>query len=128
MTSATLHRPFVSAVNLLGGESVLLARPRVVMDWIPLVRQGLPSATVDAEVRITREHYQFVPDVRTCTARAPTVARRRRTHSHYGNSASSFCAERSGVAESTTDDNGRGTWLLDAAEPIRLCRCSGTNG
>ena len=54
MTSATLHRSFVSAVNLLGGESVLLARPRVVMDWIPLVRQGLPSASVDAVVRITR--------------------------------------------------------------------------
>ena len=54
MTTASLHPSFVSAVNLLGGEAVLHARPRVMMDWIPLVRQGLPSASVDAVVRITR--------------------------------------------------------------------------
>ena len=54
MTTASLYPSFVSAVNLLGGEAVLHARPRVVMDWIPLVRQGLPSASVDAVVRITR--------------------------------------------------------------------------
>ena len=54
MTTAILHPSFVSAVNLLGGEAVLHARPRVMMDWIPLVRQGLPSASVDAVVRITR--------------------------------------------------------------------------
>lgn len=54
MTTASLHLSFGSAVNLLGGEAVLHARPRVVMDWIPLVRQGLPSASVDAVVRITR--------------------------------------------------------------------------
>jgi len=47
MTTASLHPSFVSAVNLLGGEGVLHARPRVVMDWIPLVRQGLRSASVD---------------------------------------------------------------------------------
>lgn len=54
MTNACLYSSFVSAVNLLGGEAVLHARPRVVMDWIPLVRQGLPSASVDAVVRISR--------------------------------------------------------------------------
>ena len=54
MTTASLHTSFVSAVNLLGGEAVLHTRPRVVMDWIPLVRRGLPSASVDAVVRITR--------------------------------------------------------------------------
>jgi hypothetical protein len=54
MTTASLHPSFVSAVNLLGGEGVLHARPRALMDWIPLVRQGLPSASVDALVRITR--------------------------------------------------------------------------
>ncbi|MCF7978133.1 MAG: DUF2384 domain-containing protein [Chromatiaceae bacterium] len=53
MTTASLESPFVSAVTLLGGEGVLHAQPRVVMDWIPLVRQGLPSACVDAVVRIT---------------------------------------------------------------------------
>lgn len=54
MTTASLHPSFVSALNLLGGEGVLHARPRVGMDWIPLVRQGLPSASVDAVVRLTR--------------------------------------------------------------------------
>lgn len=54
MTTGDLHSSFISALNLLGGESVLHARPRVVMDWVPLVRQGLPSASVDAVVRITR--------------------------------------------------------------------------
>lgn len=54
MTSASLLPSFVSAVNLLGGEAVLQAQPRVVMDWIPLVRRGLPSASVDALVRMTR--------------------------------------------------------------------------
>ena len=43
-----------SAATLLGGKSVLSALPRGVMDWIPLVRQGLPSASVDALVRSTR--------------------------------------------------------------------------
>lgn len=54
MTTGDLHSSFISALNLLGGESVLHARPRVVIDWVPLVRQGLPSASVDAVVRLTR--------------------------------------------------------------------------
>jgi putative toxin-antitoxin system antitoxin component (TIGR02293 family) len=53
-TMAMNHPASGAAVTLLGGESVLQARPRGVMDWIPLVRQGLPSASVDAVVRITR--------------------------------------------------------------------------
>ncbi|MDY0186246.1 MAG: DUF2384 domain-containing protein [Desulfuromonadaceae bacterium] len=44
----------MTTASLLGGEAVLNTLPRVVMDWIPLVRQGLPSASVDAVVRITR--------------------------------------------------------------------------
>ena len=54
MTTTSLRPSFVSAASLLGGEAVLNTLPRVVMDWIPLVRQGLPSASVDAVVRITR--------------------------------------------------------------------------
>lgn len=54
MTSASLDISSVSAVALLGGEGVLHASPRVIMDWIPLVRRGLPAACVDAVVRITR--------------------------------------------------------------------------
>ena len=54
MSAVSVNSSFASAVNLLGGEEVLRARPREGMDWIPLVRKGLPSASVDAIVRITR--------------------------------------------------------------------------
>lgn len=54
MTSPSLKPTFISAVTLLGGEAVLRTKPRGGMDWIPLVRQGLPSASVDAAVRLTR--------------------------------------------------------------------------
>lgn len=54
MPAFSLNSPASSAVTLLGGEIVLHARPRVVMDWIPLVRRGLPSASVDSIVRLTR--------------------------------------------------------------------------
>jgi putative toxin-antitoxin system antitoxin component (TIGR02293 family) len=54
MAIASLTPSFVSVVSLLGGEAVLHARPRVPMDWIPLVRQGLPSGAVDAVLRLTR--------------------------------------------------------------------------
>lgn len=35
-----------TALSLLGGERVVRARPRTALDWIPLVRRGLPSETV----------------------------------------------------------------------------------
>lgn len=54
MSSAPLDASCLSAVNLLGGERVLHAIPRVMMDWIPLVRHGLPSAAVDAVLSQTR--------------------------------------------------------------------------
>ena len=54
MSTISLNTSLGSAVTLLGGEGVLRAKPRVVMDWIPLVRRGLPSACVDAVVRTTR--------------------------------------------------------------------------
>ncbi len=54
MATASLPPALGSAVHLLGGESVLHARPRVTTDWIALIRQGLPSASVDAVVRLTR--------------------------------------------------------------------------
>ncbi|MDG3066619.1 antitoxin Xre/MbcA/ParS toxin-binding domain-containing protein [Thauera mechernichensis] len=52
--SANAATSSLAAISLLGGESVLHARPRVLMDWIPLLRKGLPSASVDAATRITR--------------------------------------------------------------------------
>lgn len=54
MATANVHHPMISAVALLGGEGVLCASPKVAMDWISVVRRGLPSASVDAVVRLTR--------------------------------------------------------------------------
>ena len=76
MTTAHPQPSHVSAVNLLGGESVLHARPRVVMDWIPLVRHGLPSASVDALVRITRITQNELAQALAIPER--TLARRKR--------------------------------------------------
>lgn len=53
MTTIGLNESMVSAITLLGGEGVLHARPRILMDWIPLVRRGLPAASVDSIVRLT---------------------------------------------------------------------------
>ena len=52
--TATLGTTTLAAIRLLGGEDLLHARPRVPMDWIPLLRQGLPSASLDAATRLTR--------------------------------------------------------------------------
>jgi putative toxin-antitoxin system antitoxin component (TIGR02293 family) len=46
--------PTISAFSLLGGDGVLMSHPRVSMDWIPLVRQGLPAASVDSILKLTR--------------------------------------------------------------------------
>lgn len=76
MTTANLHHPMISAVALLGGEGVLHASPRVAMDWIAVVRRGLPSASVDAVVRLTR-----ITQVQLAQALAipeRTLARRKR--------------------------------------------------
>ncbi len=76
MTTASLKPSFVSAVTLLGGECVLHAEPQVVMDWIPLVRQGLPSACVDAVIRMTRITQRDLAQALAIPER--TLARRKR--------------------------------------------------
>ncbi len=54
MNTISLNSAPLSALRLLGGEGLLQAQPRGGMDWIALVRRGLPSASVDALVRQTR--------------------------------------------------------------------------
>jgi len=39
--------PFASAQSLLGGRSVLRTAPRTALDWIELIREGIPAAAVD---------------------------------------------------------------------------------
>ena len=55
MTTATLvSEPLtgLSAASVLGGEPVLHAVPRSVLEWIALVRQGISASAVDAVVRV----------------------------------------------------------------------------
>jgi len=55
MTTATLARePLagMSAASVLGGEPVLHALPRSVLEWIALVRQGISAGAIDAVVRV----------------------------------------------------------------------------
>ena len=37
-----------SVENLLGGRSVLRARPRTALDWIEVIRKGIPAAAVES--------------------------------------------------------------------------------
>jgi putative toxin-antitoxin system antitoxin component (TIGR02293 family) len=39
--------------RLLGGRDVLRVRPRSSMDWIEIIRDGLPAAAVDSVTRMT---------------------------------------------------------------------------
>lgn len=40
--------------TLLGGHRTLQARPRTPLQWVSLVRQGIPSAAVDSLARVIR--------------------------------------------------------------------------
>lgn len=42
----------LSAASVLGGEPVLHALPRSVLEWIALVRLGISAGSVDAVVRV----------------------------------------------------------------------------
>ena len=76
MTASRLGSPPVSAFTLLGGMEVLQAQPRVLMDWIPLVRRGLPAASVDAIARLTQTAQSEL--ARALAIPERTLARRKR--------------------------------------------------
>lgn len=41
-----------SASSVLGGERVLRARPRSAVEWIDLVRKGIPAPAIDAVIQL----------------------------------------------------------------------------
>ena len=75
MATPLNHMP-VFAFTLLGGVEVLHAQPRTVMDWIPLVRRGLPAASVEAISRLTRTAQSEL--ARALAIPERTLARRKR--------------------------------------------------
>lgn len=112
MPTVSPRPSFFSAVNLLGGEAVLHARPRVVMDWIPLVRQGLPSASVDALVRITHITQSELAHALSIPER--TLARRKREGALSPEESAKFVRFARVVERAETvfeDTNGALNWL-----------------
>ena len=54
-TAAALTYPsFLSVEDLLGGKGVLKPTPRSSLDWVVLIRHGLPAVAVDALSRAVR--------------------------------------------------------------------------
>lgn len=76
MSATLLAFPGLSAAGLLGGEQLLHATPRLGIDWIPLVRRGLPAASLDALVRQTRIARTDLAEALAIPER--TLARRKR--------------------------------------------------
>lgn len=53
MASSAVPPPktFRSLETLLGGRGVLRAKPRTALDWIELIRKGIPAAAVDSMLK-----------------------------------------------------------------------------
>ena len=45
--------PSFEVDDLLGGERVLAATPRSTLDWVAVIRLGIPSSAVDALTKLT---------------------------------------------------------------------------
>ena len=56
MTSATVQptTSYISVDNLLGGKRVLPVTPLSPLEWVSLIRRGIPSSAVDSLIKFTR--------------------------------------------------------------------------
>jgi len=56
MTSATVQpvTSYISVDNLLGGKRVLPVTPLSPLDWVSVIRRGIPSSAVDSLTKFTR--------------------------------------------------------------------------
>ena len=50
--SASIARKSFSASSVLGGEAVLHVQPRSAVEWIDLVRKGIPAPAIDAVIEL----------------------------------------------------------------------------
>jgi putative toxin-antitoxin system antitoxin component (TIGR02293 family) len=78
MTTATAKAPaaFPSVEALLGGRHVLRVKPRTTLDWIALIRQGIPAAAVPHLLATLRVSQSDLAKVLGIPER--TLARRKR--------------------------------------------------
>ena len=53
MASSTVisNRPFKAVETLLGGRGVLHVAPRSTLDWVKMIRKGIPAAAVESLTR-----------------------------------------------------------------------------
>lgn len=65
-----------SVENLLGGRGRLRARPRTALDWIEVIRQGIPAVAVDRLLEATRVSQSDL--ARALRIPERTLARRKR--------------------------------------------------
>lgn len=74
--AAKAHEAFPSVETLLGGRNVLGANAHTTLDWIELIRQGIPAAAVDSLV--TAIHVSRSDLARLLGIPERTLARRKR--------------------------------------------------
>ena len=55
--SEAITYPILTAVSMLGGNQVLKDQPRTALDWVAVIRQGIPAASIDSiakTIRVTK--------------------------------------------------------------------------
>jgi len=55
--SVAIASPVLTAVSMLGGNQVLQDKPRTALDWVAVIRQGIPAASIDSiakTIRVTK--------------------------------------------------------------------------
>lgn len=54
MSSAALQRETLSIEGLLGGQGGLRSAPRTPLEWVSLIRHGIPAQAVEALARVVQ--------------------------------------------------------------------------
>jgi putative toxin-antitoxin system antitoxin component (TIGR02293 family) len=55
--SEEITYPILTAVSMLGGSQILQDKPRTALDWVAVIRQGIPAASIDSiakTIRVTK--------------------------------------------------------------------------
>ena len=78
MASVAVAAPesFRAVENLLGGRRVLRAKPRSTLDWISVIRRGIPAAAVEALTKTIKVSHSEL--ARALGIPERTLARRKR--------------------------------------------------
>src|SRR5258706_1886726 len=75
-TRVAAEKNFQSVENVLGGTVVLGAKPQTSLDWICLIRDGIPAAAIESILSVARLSQSELADALGIPER--TLARRKR--------------------------------------------------